>query len=133
MGTLRIGIIDLFHWSLIPPKELYIVTGFYPEKNPKEGGPAHRPLLVLDTHLNIGSGAKFVCLVTYGTKNINSSYGGRNDIIINNLSYMNKIGLKYPTRFMMSEVFHTYMPWISPYFEPWINYETPMLFDLNLL
>jgi hypothetical protein len=123
----------MFHWTLIPPKPLYIVTGYYPEANPKEETPPCRPLLVLAVQENTGSGAKFVCTITYGTKNIRTQYATPNDVIIQNVSEMNKLGLKTPTRFIISDEFIVEMEWREPFFEPWSGKSTPILSDLRIL
>lgn len=114
-------------WERHAPPIFSIVTGFFPETSPKRTWATNpRPLLVCGTAKNTKNGMIF-CRVAYGTtKKLYRASG--NDLVIANLSLLNQLCLKNPTRF----VIHTgrqmaIMPWIEDRFRPWSGRSTPIL------
>lgn len=108
-----------------------IVTGFFPEAKPKatwETNP--RPLLVCGVARDDQTRMIF-CRVAYGSsKNLDRARD--TDLVIGNMSFLNTLGLKYPTRFAIhSGAQMAILPWISEFFHPWTGYRTPVLSRLD--
>lgn len=107
-----------------------IVTGFFPETSPKETWETNpRPLLVCGRAIDDDTGMIF-CRIAYGTsQKLDKAHD--DDLVIANLSFLNQLGLKTPTRF----VIHTgkqmvILPWIEEFFRPWTGYTSPVLSSL---
>jgi len=113
-------------WEAKPPRTYSIVTGFFPEVSPKQSwADDPRPLLVCGTAKDPETNIYF-CRIAYGTSKI--SKAREDDLVIGNISILNQLGLKNPTRFV------TYaggqmviMPWTAEFFRPWSGYSTPIL------
>ena len=103
-----------------------IVTGFFPETSPKETWATNpRPLLVCGTAKDETSGTIF-CRIAYGTSNL--SWQREEDLVIGNLSMLDRLGLKTPTKFVLySGKQILIMPWTQEFFQPWSTYKSPVL------
>ena len=114
-------------WEGIPPRTYSVVTGFFPEVSPKETWTTNpRPLLVCGTAQDPDTGVYF-CRIAYGTSShIDKSHPS--DLVVGNLSALDRLGLKKPTRFLIhSGQQMAIMPWTSEFFRPWSGYKTPIL------
>ncbi|OAN67702.1 hypothetical protein A8B82_05645 [Sulfitobacter sp. EhC04] len=67
------------------------------------------------------------CRIAYGTtKHLDKAHD--DDFVVGNLSMLNRLGLKNPTRFVInSGAQMVIMPWISEFFQPWEGYDSPVL------
>lgn len=118
-------------WETNPPSAFDIVTGYFPEANPRPEGAVNRPLLILRTATDKQTG-DIACKVAYGTKNLKTLTRGAEDFIVSNISLMNQLGLKYPTRFVLHpESNRMWMPWKRPHFEPWSGYDSPVIGSMD--
>lgn len=123
--------LSLPKWANSPPNLFDIVTGYYPESKPKAGTPAHRPCLVTAVYQNSETG-EYACEVTFGTKSLKVHKRQDKDIIIQNLSDLNAIGLPMATRFDLDYENRVVFEWKPPNFEPWTGYTTPRIGSLTL-
>lgn len=115
------------NWEANPPQIYDIVTGYFPETSPKETWATNpRPLLVCGVAHDKSAGIYF-CRIAYGTtKNVNDPYDG--DLVIGNLSLLNQLNLKSPTKFVLNSGSQmVIMPWTSEFFQPWTGYTTPAI------
>ena len=117
-------------WQGTPPCLFNIVTGFFPETSPKETWATNpRPLLVCGVARDPTNGMYF-CRVAYGTSK-KLHLAKDDDIVIGNMSIMNQLCLKHPTRFVThSGSQMVIMPWINEFFRPWSGKKTPVLSTL---
>ena len=118
-------------WEKSPPAIYSVVTGFFPETSPKETWATNpRPLLVCGVAQDPTSGT-FFCRVAYGTtQNLNKAHD--DDIVIGNISMLNDLGLKKPTRFVtFSGRYMAILPWTEEFFRPWTGYKSPVLSVLS--
>jgi len=114
-------------WEKFPPSAFDVVTGYFPEKKPRKGGPMCRPLLVLTVRENKDRGL-FACRVAYGTSNVKASSRRYSDLVIQNLSCMNQMGLKNPTRFVLHPKSNLiWLPWTEKYFCTWSGMSGPRI------
>lgn len=112
-------------WESNCPRIYNIATGFFPEASPKETWATNpRPLLVCGVAKDPVTGMYF-CRVAYGTtRNLNRAHD--NDLVIGNLSLLNQLSLKKPTRFVISSGAQmAILPWKEGYFQPWSDRDTP--------
>ena len=113
-------------WERVPPRIYNIVTGFFLEASPKDSWATNpRPLLVCGTGRNPETGM-YLCRIAYGTSNLSRQHP--DDLVVGNLSMLNALCLKKPTRFVInsgSEM--NIMPWEPRFFRPWSNYSSPVL------
>lgn len=118
-------------WEGTPPERYSVVTGFFPETSPKETWATNpRPLLVCGTAQHPET-KEFFCRIAYGTKNLNEGRAHRDDLVIANLSILNQLGLKHPTRFVIGRGSDMLiLPWTSEFFQPWTGCATPVLSQL---
>ena len=114
-------------WVNQPPNNYDIVTGFFPETSPKatwETNP--RPLLVCGKAVDPDTGMMF-CRIAYGTSK-QTGHADNDDLAIANLSMLDQVGLKRPTRFVIhSGAQMVILPWTDEFFRPWMGYQTPIL------
>ena len=114
-------------WERHAPQMFSIVTGFFPETSPKRTWATNpRPLLVCGIAKSTENGMIF-CRVAYGTtKKLDKA--ASNDLVIANLSMLDELCLKNPTRFVINSGRHmAIMPWIEDRFQPWSGKPTPVL------
>jgi hypothetical protein len=113
-------------WEATPPQIYSIVTGFFPETSPKDTWATNpRPLLVCGVAQDAGTGMYF-CRIAYGTSKTEKSK--RSDLIVANLSMLDSLNLKCPTRFVIhSGRQMVIMPWTTGYFQPWTGKSSPIL------
>lgn len=117
-------------WETSPPHIYDIVTGFFPETSPKETWATNpRPLLVCGVARDTVSKVYF-CRIAYGTsKNVNET--GNGDLVVGNLSLLNQLKLKTPTKFVLhSGQQMVILPWLPEFFQPWTGCPTPILSTL---
>lgn len=117
-------------WQKNPPQLYNIVTGFFPETAPKETWEVNpRPLLVCGVATDQQDGTHYI-RVAYGTtKHLDRAKKG--DLIIGNMSMLNQMCLKTPTRFVIySGRAMVILPWTDEFFKPWTNFRTPILSKL---
>lgn len=119
------------NWLDQPPAALDIVTGFYPETNPKGDKPALRPCLVLAVLRNKSNGA-FACRIAYGTKNLKVFLRQDKDLIIQNFSDLNEVGLPAATRFCLDQELIIDLPWTQENFGCWKGKSHPRIGALTL-
>ena len=114
------------NWERTAPAIYSIVTGFFPEAQPKDTWATNpRPLLVCGTAKDPANGTIF-CRVAYCTTNLDRAHP--DDLIIGNLAILDQLNLKYPTRFVIySGRQMVIMPWTDEFFRPWKNQRTPVL------
>ena len=117
-------------WLSSPPSAFDVVTGYFPETKPKEGGPKLRPLLVTKVLRNKRSG-EFACEVGYGTSNLKVGQRFLDDIIIQNMGDLNTIGLLQATRFVLDPKQRVILPWSASHFGCWTGYASPRLGTLT--
>lgn len=115
-------------WESSPPPVFGVVTGFFPETSPKETWATNpRPLLVLGVRQSVDSG-EYHCRVAYGTSKTNSRHAHEDDLVVANISLMDQLGLKSPTRFVISSGREmVIMPWTEEFFRPWSGKSSPFL------
>lgn len=117
-------------WIKHPPNMYDVVTGFFPETSPKGTWATNpRPLLVCGTAIDDETGMYF-CRIAYGSsKQLDKAHD--NDLVVGNLSFLNQLHLKKPTRFVINSGRQmVIMPWTDEFFRPWTNYRTPVLSSL---
>lgn len=118
------------NWTLSPPSLFDIVTGFYPETNPRAGTPALRPCLVTHVYQNTETGA-YACEIVYGTKNLKTLTRSGKDLIIQNYSDMCEVGLPVATRFDLDANKRVILEWAEKNFKPWPNHRSPKIGSLT--
>lgn len=117
-------------WEKHPPAMYSIVTGFFPEASPKQTWATNpRPLLVCGTAKHDATGTYF-CRVAYGTtKQLDRAH--EDDLLIGNLSMLNAMGLKKPTRFVINSGKQmVILPWTEEFFRPWHGCNSPYIGSL---
>jgi len=114
-------------WERTAPRIYSVVTGFFPETSPRDTWATNpRPLLVCGTARDPDSGVVF-CRIAYGTtQKLDKAHA--NDLVVGNVSMLDDLGLRYPTRFVIHSGRHmVIMPWTSEFFRPWTGYPRPVL------
>lgn len=116
-------------WERTPPQLYNIVTGFFPEASPKDTWETNpRPLLVCGVAQDEDSG-QFFCRIAYGTSNLD--WAQPDDLVVANLSILDGLNLKYPTRFVIySGDAMVILPWSCEFFKPWRGFKSPFLSTL---
>ena len=114
-------------WENSPPRLYNVVTGFFPETCPKDTWATNpRPLLVCGVASYPGNGLVF-CRIAYGTST-NLDRADPDDLVVGNLTILDSLGLKNPTRFVIhSGKQMVIMPWTAEFFRPWSGHNTPVL------
>lgn len=119
-------------WEANPPQLYDIVTGFFPETDPKqtwEDNP--RPLLCCGVARDMDTRMWFVRVAFGTTQNISRAH--RTDLVVGNLSMLNDLCLVRPTRFVINSGRNmAIMPWTPEFFRPWSGRRTPILSKLPL-
>ena len=128
---MRWGRLSQPKWTLSPPNLFDIVTGYYPESKPKAGTPAHRPCLVTAVYQDEQTGA-YACEVAFGTKTLKTHQRGDLDLIIQNSSDIDAVGLPMATRFDLDKENRVVLEWSDTNFKPWRGYSSPRLGGLTL-
>lgn len=105
------------------------MTAYYPETKPK-GELKLRPCLVLDV-FESESGGEYACTVAYGTKHIKFVQRKGLDLIIQNASHLDMLGLPYATRFALDEDCSATLPWVPAFFGCWAGYPSPIISFLS--
>ncbi len=118
-------------WVRQPPAVLDIVTCQYPETNPKGAEPALRPCLVLRIFRDTETG-DFACRVAYGTKNLKLLMRQGRDLIIQNSSDLDAMGLPAATRFAIHPDLLVDLPWCEPPFGCWPGRRHPRIGSLTV-
>lgn len=111
-------------WLKRWPEAFSIVTGFFPEKQPKGGVPACRPLLVTQV-LRSKLDQSIALRVAYGTSKTRFPERMNQDLIIQNISDLDACGLMTPTRFVINPRDQIIRPWTQEYFKPWGGCPSP--------
>lgn len=114
-------------WVKRPPYVYDLVTGFFPETSPKGTWATNpRPLLVCGRAENAETGM-VICRVAYGTTQL-GKHCHDNDLVVGNLSLLNQLNLKRPTRFVIhSGRQMVNLPWTEEFFRPWTGKTSPVL------
>lgn len=117
-------------WVKRPPYIYDVVTGFSPETAPKGTWATNpRPLLVCGRAVNDETGM-VICRIAYGTSQLGRNVH-ENDLIVGNLSMLNQLNLKNPTRFVIhSGKQMVNVPWTEEFFRPWSGKSSPVLSTL---
>lgn len=123
--------LSLPKWAFSPPTLFDIVVGYYPESKPKAGTPAHRPCLVTHVYQDALTG-EFACEIAYGTKHLKTVARIDRDIIIQNYSDLDAMGLPVATRFNLDLECRVVLEWKPPNFKPWSGHKTPRIGALTL-
>ena len=118
-------------WAVSPPNLFDIVVGFYPESQPKAGTPAHRPCLVTAVYADEAK-AVFACEIAFGTKRLKTLSRGDIDLIIQNSTDLDEMGLAVATRFDLDSATRVVLEWNDTNFKPWTGYNTPKIGALTL-
>lgn len=67
-----------------------------------------------------------LCRIAYGTTNTTNVH--KNDLMIGNMSLLDQLGLKRPTKFVLSSGKQmVVLPWTEEFFSPWRGKKTPIL------
>ncbi len=114
-------------WERYPPQLYNIVTGFFPEASPKDKWAVNpRPLLVCGRAQDPETGT-FFCRIAYGTsQHLHKAH--EDDLVVGNLSMLNALNLKCPTRFVINSGQQmVIMPWVEAHFQPWTGFPSPVL------
>lgn len=113
-------------WTSAPPRIYSIVTGFFPEAQPKPNWADNpRPLLVTGVFRNKVSGELWV-RTAYGTGEVSKAKG--HCLYIGNLSHLNSLNLAKPTAFVLTPGGqHAILPWSEEHFAPWRQFATPVI------
>lgn len=113
-------------WLTRPPSAFDIVTGYFPETSPGAKGPKLRPLLVTRVlrHRTTGD---IACEVAYGTSNLKIATRQLDDIIVQNISDLDAMGLPQATRFVLSLKARVVLPWSDAHFGCWTGCRTPRI------
>lgn len=127
----RWGKLSAPSWTKSPPNLFDIVAGFYPESKPRQGTPAHRPCLVTHVFENQATHA-FACQIAYGSKHLKTVTRSDKDIIIQNSTHLDEMGLPMATRFDLDPENRVVLEWSPPNFVPWSNRRTPRIGHLTL-
>lgn len=112
-------------WLASPPSLMDIVTAYFPETKPK-GELRLRPCLVTRVLQNTETG-QFACELAFGTKNLKHILRANVDVIVQNTSDLNEMGLAVATRFDLDLDKRAILPWDAIYFGCWIGKESPRL------
>ncbi len=112
-------------WVLSPPSMYDIVACYYPETKPKAELKL-RPCLVRTVLQSKSSGLHAV-EVYFGTKNLKTQSRKGSDLIIQNTSDLDEIGLAMATRFDLADTSFARLPWNPSYFGCWTGYDTPII------
>ena len=118
-------------WVLSPPSVFDIVAGYYPESKPRADTPANRPCLVTKVFQDDETG-RYACEIAYGTKTLNAVARGDKDLIIQNYSHLDEMGLPVATRFNLDLNKRVVLEWNESNFKPWSGYKTPRIGQLTL-
>ena len=116
-------------WVTSPPSVMDIVAGFYPETKPK-GELRLRPCLVTAVYKNTESG-EFACEVAYGTKTLKTWSSMGKDLVIQNTSDLDELGLPVATRFVLAIDQRATLVWGPESFGCWKNHRSPRIGTLN--
>ncbi len=111
-------------WVSRWPEAFAIVTGFFPEKRPKDGSLACRPLLVTQVLRRKDDGSVHL-RVAYGTSKVKFPERANDDLIVQNLSDLDACGLMTPTRFVIAPDYQIIRPWSEEFFRPWGGSPSP--------
>lgn len=112
-------------WINQQPSAFDIVAGYFPESKPK-GDLRLRPCLVLNVLKGTSSGS-IACKVAFGTKNLKIVQRKNRDLIIQNSTHLNEIGLPLATRFDLDERNLVILPWTEEFFGCWTGYKHPKI------
>lgn len=118
-------------WLLNPPSMFDIVTGYFPETKPKGGVIKLRPMLVTRV-LRHRSTGDWACEVAYGTSVLKTWLRMNDDIIIQNSSDLDSMGLAQATRFVLDPAMRATLPWSEAHFGCWSNHKCPKLGTLTV-
>lgn len=110
-------------WLASPPSVMDVVTCLYPETKPK-GELKLRPCLVTGVHRNRTTG-QFVCQIAYGTKTLKAWSREGQDVIIQNTTHLDEIGLPVATRFALDD--RASLIWGEPPFGCWTGFKSPRI------
>lgn len=116
-------------WTSKPPRIYDIVTGFFPEAQPKDSWADNpRPLLVTGVFRNKSTLELWV-RVAYGTGEVGNVRGVC--LNIGNLSHLDNLRLAKPTAFVLTPGSqHAILPWTKEFFCPWRHFSTPVISSL---
>lgn len=106
-----------------------IVTGIYPESNPRGGVPSVRPCLVMNVYQNKKTN-EIALNIAYGTKNLKLLTREGKDLIVQNVSDLNAMGLPAATRFNIQDSYRVNLLWGPSNFACWPNRSHPRLGSL---
>jgi hypothetical protein len=111
-------------WLRRWPEAFAIVTGFFPETKPREGGAMCRPLLVTQVKRRKSDGSIFL-RIAYGTSQVRFPEKANTDLIVQNVSDLDECGLMTPTRFVIEPAQQVIRSWDEEHFKPWGGSSTP--------
>lgn len=111
-------------WLALPPSRFDIVTGYYPETKPEGGALKLRPLLVTKVLKSRVTG-KIAVEVAYGTTNLKTWSRSDLDVIVQNSSDLDEMGLAASTRFVLDPGNLVILPWNQENFGCWSDRSSP--------
>jgi hypothetical protein len=119
-------------WDANPPQLYDIITGFFPEANPKQTWADNpRPLLCCGVARDPETRVWFVRVAFGTTQNLSKAHPS--DLVIGNLTMLNGLCLVKPTRFVINSGDRmVILPWTEEFFRPWAARRTPILSKLPL-
>jgi hypothetical protein len=116
-------------WAAAPPSMMDIVTAYYPETKPK-GDLRLRPCLVTAVYVDEDT-QEFLCDVAYGTTNLKAWVRMGKDVIIQNISDLDSVGLPRATRFNLDIKDRVRLVWGDRDFGCWTGNSSPRIGTLT--
>ena len=116
------------HWWLTPPSQFDIVSAFFPERGFDVPGLKLRPALVLAVFQEEESG-DYACRLAFGTKVLKLMQRRHLDLIIQNATHLQQLGLYRATRFDLDLL--VTVPWNAEFLGCWSGYRSPVIGTLT--
>jgi hypothetical protein len=106
-----------------------IVAAYYPETKP-QGALRLRPCLVTAVYIDEDT-SEYLCDVAYGTKTLKQWARMGHDVIIQNTSDLDSMGLAVATRFNLDLAYRVRLVWGDRDFGCWTGRTTPRIGTLT--
>jgi hypothetical protein len=117
-------------WTASPPGLFDIVASYFPEHtDPESPGLKLRPSLVVKVLRGKTSG-RLYCNVAYGTKHLKITKREHLDLIVQNSTHIQQIGLARATRFDLDNI-AIELPWTPDFFGCWAGHRSPVIGTLT--
>jgi hypothetical protein len=123
LGSGKVLTRKLLGWETTPPSMMDIVTALYPESKPK-GELRLRPCLVTATYQDEET-SLYLVEIAYGTKNLKAWARNGQDLIVQNSTDLDEMGLPVATRFVLDQ--RVVLRWSGEVFGCWDGKKTPKI------